>query len=105
MRAGVRDKDVARLRLVPSGSAEPGEVRPTSLDDSQLLAKMRAGDKSAAPAFYYRVRPQIDRTLVRLFGKRDVDYDDLRQLFLIELVFTLLCFSGECSLDAWVGAE
>jgi RNA polymerase sigma-70 factor (ECF subfamily) len=103
MRAGVRDKDVARLRLVATGREEPGEVRPTSLDDSQLLAKMRAGDKSAAPAFYYRVRPQIDRTLVRLFGKKDVDYDDMRQLALIEIVFTLHRFRGECSLDAWVG--
>jgi RNA polymerase sigma-70 factor (ECF subfamily) len=103
MRAGVRDKDVARLRLVATDSKEPNEIRPASLDDSQLLARMRAGDKSAAPAFYYRVRPQIDRTLARLFGKGDVDHDDMRQLALIEIVFTLHRFRGECSLDAWVG--
>jgi RNA polymerase sigma-70 factor (ECF subfamily) len=94
--------DVSRLRLVAPESGESDGLRPTPLDDSQLLAKMRAGDKSAAPAFYYRVRPPIDRTLVRLFGSRDVDNDDLRQLALMELVFTLHRFRGECSLDAWV---
>jgi RNA polymerase sigma-70 factor (ECF subfamily) len=64
---------------------------------------MRAGDKNVAAAFYDRVRPQIDRTLIRLFGHRDADHDDLRQLALIEIVFTLHRFRGECSLDAWVG--
>jgi RNA polymerase sigma-70 factor (ECF subfamily) len=103
MGSRVRDQDAARLRLIPSGSGGSAGAVPTPLDDSQLLAKMRAGDKSAAPAFYYRVRPQIDRTLVRLFGNRDVDCDDLRQLALMELVFTLHRFRGECSLDAWVG--
>jgi RNA polymerase sigma-70 factor (ECF subfamily) len=48
------------------------------------------------------VRPQIDRTLARLFGRHDSDYDDLRQLALIELVFNIERFRGECSLDTWV---
>jgi RNA polymerase sigma-70 factor (ECF subfamily) len=65
---------------------------------------MRAGDKSIASAFHDRVRPQVDRTLLRLFRRYDVDHEDLRQLALIELVMTIGKFRGECSLDSWVGA-
>jgi RNA polymerase sigma-70 factor (ECF subfamily) len=65
---------------------------------------MRAGDKSVASAFHDRVRPQVDRTLLRLFRRYDVDHEDLRQLALIELVMTIGKFRGECSLDSWVGA-
>jgi RNA polymerase sigma-70 factor (ECF subfamily) len=74
------------------------------MDDSQLLAAMRAGDKSVASVFHDRVRPQVDRTLLRLFRRYDVDHEDLRQLALIELVMTIGKFRGECSLDSWVGA-
>src|SRR5690349_3526000 len=105
MTVGSRDKGAARLRLVPVArrDSSPPPSTPPARDDSQLLMAVRKGDKSAAAAFYDRVRPQIDRTLVRLFGKRDTDHDDLRQLALIELVFTLHRFRGECSLDSWVG--
>jgi hypothetical protein len=44
-----------------------------------------AGNVAVAPAFHDRVRPAIDRTLVRLLGRRDVDHDDLAQRALIEL--------------------
>jgi RNA polymerase sigma-70 factor (ECF subfamily) len=74
------------------------------MDDSQLLAAMRTGDKSVASVFHDRVRPQVDRTLLRLFRRYDVDHEDLRQLALIELVMTIGKFRGECSLDSWVGA-
>jgi RNA polymerase sigma-70 factor (ECF subfamily) len=103
MSGGVSDKATARLRLVTPDTPE-STPRRSPPDDSQLLAAVRAGDQSAASAFYERVRPQIDKTLLRLFGKRDDDCDDLRQLALIELVFTLHRFRGECSLDTWVGS-
>ena len=103
----VRKNDLPRLRLVsapPPPSEVPVGASSPSVDDSQLLAAMRAGDKSVAGAFHDRVRPQIDRTLLRLFRRYDVDHEDLRQLTLIELVMTIAKFRGECSLDSWVGA-
>jgi RNA polymerase sigma-70 factor (ECF subfamily) len=105
MSAGRRDKGAARLRVVAPAPGDSPSARSTAAppDDSQLLGAVRSGDKSAAAAFYDRVRPQIDRTLMRLFGKRDTDHEDLRQLALIELVYTLHRFRGECSLDSWVG--
>src|SRR5258706_14020220 len=79
MSGGRRDKGAARLRVVPTIPGDPSLARtPAPPDDSQLLGAVRSGDKSAAAAFYDRVRPQIDRTLMRLFGKRDTDHDDLR---------------------------
>jgi RNA polymerase sigma-70 factor (ECF subfamily) len=103
----VRKNEPPRLRLVstPAPPKETAKGTPSpSIDDSQLLAAMRAGDKSVASAFHDRVRPQIDRTLLRLFRRYDVDHEDLRQLALIELVLTIGKFRGECSLDSWVGA-
>ena len=95
------------MRLVSALVAPKGEAgapAAPAVDDSQLLAAMRAGDKSVAAAFHDRVRPQVDRTLLRLFRRYDVDHEDLRQLALIELVLTIGRFRGECSLDSWVGA-
>jgi RNA polymerase sigma-70 factor (ECF subfamily) len=103
----VRKNEPPRLRLVSPQAppkASPPEAASTSVDDSQLLAAMRAGDKGVASAFHDRVRPQVDRTLLRLFRRYDVDHEDLRQVALIELVMTIGKFRGECSLDSWVGA-
>jgi RNA polymerase sigma-70 factor (ECF subfamily) len=83
-----------------SGPVEPSPPSPT-LDDAQLLNALRAGDTSAATAFHDRVRPQVDRTVARLLGRRDADMEDLAQLAMIELVTAIDRFRGECSLDSW----
>jgi RNA polymerase sigma-70 factor (ECF subfamily) len=93
------------LRLVRGGvavEAPPMRAPQPSLDDSELLRAMKAGDVGAATAFHDRIRPQVDRTLYRLLGRRDSDHEDLAQLALIELVYTIDRFRGDCSLDSWV---
>jgi len=92
------------LMLVPAapagrGSEEPG---PPGLDDSTLLAGLRAQDASISKAFYDRVRPIVDRTLARLLGSRDNDYEDVAQRALFEIVSAIGRFRGDCPLDAWV---
>jgi RNA polymerase sigma-70 factor (ECF subfamily) len=93
------DRAIAVLRLVPP----PPRVEPRepALDDSELLAGMRAADPSAASAFYDRVFPQVNRTVARLLGRTDADHEDLVQLALIELVYTIDRYRGDCSLDSW----
>jgi RNA polymerase sigma-70 factor (ECF subfamily) len=95
----------ARLRLVRSEAEPrpegPGGRRAPSLDDSELLAALRRADPSAATALHDRVRPQVDRTIARLLGRRDADHEDLAQLAMIELVTTIDRYRGECSLDTW----
>lgn len=85
--------------LVPPVPAEPG--RP-SVEDVALLAALREGDPRVAAAFHDRVRPGIERTLMRVLGRRDVDHEDLAQRALIELYTTIHSYRGECSLDSWV---
>jgi RNA polymerase sigma-70 factor (ECF subfamily) len=92
----------APLRLVRSSTGEPAPTEPPSQDDSTLLAGLKARDTSLSNAFYARVRPIVDRTLLRLLGARDNDYEDVAQRALFELVDTIDRFRGECPFDAWI---
>jgi RNA polymerase sigma-70 factor, ECF subfamily len=91
-------KIAPRLWLVPSRPTSP---TPPALDDAELLAALRSGDKGAATALHDRARPQVDRTIRRLLGAGDVDHDDVAQQAMIELVSTIGRYRGECSLDSW----
>ena len=90
--------------LVPPAPTESGseDPDPSGLDDSTLLAGVQARDASISKAFYSRVRPIVDRTLGRLLGSRDSEYEDVAQRALFELVSTMDRFRGECPLNAWV---
>lgn len=84
------------MKLVPrAATAAP------ALDDAAILAAIRDGDPTAARALYHRARPQIERTMLRVLGRRDRDYEDIVQLSLVALVQSLPRFRGECSLDTW----
>lgn len=93
----------SRLWVVPShdeGSPQPRIPAPT-LDDSQLLASIRAGDPDAATALHDRLRPVVERAIRRLLGAGDRDHEDLAQHAMIEVVYTIDKFRGDCPLDAW----
>jgi RNA polymerase sigma-70 factor, ECF subfamily len=89
------------LMLVPPAVTTSERVE-RALDDSALIAGLKARDASLSHAFYERVRPIVDRTLFRLLGARDNDYEDVAQRALFELVDTIERFRGECPLDAWI---
>jgi len=88
--------------LVPEPRGPDSERAAPAFDDAALLAALRARDPGAARAFYDRVRPIVDRTLARLIGKRDQEYEDVAQRVLSLLVETLDRFRGDCPLDAWI---
>lgn len=71
-------------------------------DDVELVAAVRRAEPRAVEALYDRVRPVIDRTLARLLGVHDADFDDMVQNSLIELVRSVGSYRGEGSLDGWV---
>jgi len=86
------------LRLVRGQEPQSDECK----NEGRLLESLRQGEASAPAAFHDRVRPVVDRTLGRLLGTRDPDYDDLAQQALIELVLSVDRFRGDCPLDAWI---
>lgn len=92
----------APLMLVPSPSSGHEQAESPAVDDSTLLAGLKARDISLSKAFYLRARPIVDRTLSRLLGTSDRDYEDVAQKALFELVSTIDRFRGECPLDAWI---
>jgi len=87
------------LTLV-TGSAER---RPAQSDET-ILAGVRRGDPAVAMDFYWRIKPVVDRTVRRLFGRSDCDGEDLVQIALIQIIESLPNYRGECPLDAWVSA-
>jgi RNA polymerase sigma-70 factor (ECF subfamily) len=89
--------------LVPDAPRTNSEgPSPSGVDDSVLLAGLKARDSGLCAAFYDRVRPIVDRTLRRLLGPRDEEYEDTAQRALFELVDTIDRFRGECPFDAWI---
>jgi RNA polymerase sigma factor (sigma-70 family) len=87
------------LRVLPG--RETGDAR-APVDDAVLLAAVRAGDVGAAAAFCHRIRPLVERTVRRLLGRLDDDGPDLVQNAVIELVYEIDRFRGECALDHWI---
>lgn len=85
----------SNLRVIRGGASDP------SRSDSALVRDVTSGQPHAAAAFHDRIRPIVDRTIGRLLGPRDPDFDDLIQLALIELVTSINGFRGDCPLDAW----
>ena len=71
------------------------------LSDAELLESVRAGDVRAAAEFHDRILPVVSRTVNRLLGSHDSDFEDVIQQALIELVLTVDRFLGQCPLDAW----
>ncbi len=93
----------SRLRVVPSPDVAtlPARLPAPTLDDSQLLASMRVGEPDAATAVHDRLRPVVERAIRKLLGPRDRDHEDLAQHAMIEVVYTIDKFRGDCPLDAW----
>jgi RNA polymerase sigma factor (sigma-70 family) len=94
------DPGVRPFRVIRGGSA-PDDSAQATLSELQIVGAVRDGNAAAAALFHDRMRPIVDRTLARLIGGRDPDYDDLAQQALIELVLSVDRFRGECPLDAW----
>lgn len=95
--------EAPHLRLIVSEPALAATVRAkATLDDTELLTALKAGDASAARALYDRTWQVVQRTVRRLLGAHDLEFEDLCQHSIIELVNTIESFRGDCPLDAWV---
>jgi RNA polymerase sigma-70 factor (ECF subfamily) len=76
-------------------------VQTVPADDGALVRALKAKQPGAASALYRRARPGVSRTILRLLRSTE-EHDELIQLVMIELIFGIERFRGQCSLDAWV---
>src|SRR5215813_2056333 len=88
------------LRAVPS---PPASTPPAPSSDDALIDAVVAGDSKVAGQLYNRLVGIVDRTLYRVFGRREPDHDDLVQATFEQIVSTLVRqrFAGACSLSSW----
>src|SRR5581483_6955021 len=91
-------------RGAPSGADTARGVEPSHEEDAALIADVVAGKTEAAAAFCQRVWRPVDRTVRRLLGSDDSDYDDLMQVSIVELIRSVSGYRGQGPLDAWVSA-
>jgi RNA polymerase sigma-70 factor (ECF subfamily) len=77
---------------------------PEKLPIGELVDRVRAGDVSAAGAFYDRLRPVVEATLRRLIGPGDNDFEDVAQIALIEIIRSLGRYRGDCAVETWASA-
>lgn len=88
--------------------AEPRPATPEAPtrrtpSDAEIIEAVRSGDEAVAGALYDRLLPVVSRTILRVFGRREVDHDDLVQASFEQIVRTLVekKFAGACSLATW----
>ena len=91
-------------RGAPSGGDAARGVEPSREEDAALIADVVTGKPEMAAAFCQRVWRPVDRTVRRLLGSDDSEYDDLVQLSIVELIRSVGGYRGEGSLDSWVSA-
>ncbi len=88
------------LRVVPPGGGREAAAAPT---DEAIIEAVRSGDRVVASALYDRLIGVVDRTLCRVFGRREPDHDDMVQATFEQIVSTLVRrkYAGACGLNTW----
>lgn len=91
----------SRLRVVGVAAADREAAPPPS--DDELIDALARGDRDVADLLYDRLSDAVDRTLIRVLGKRDLDHDDLVQTAFEQILLTLARgrFARACSLKSW----
>lgn len=71
--------------------------------DEELVRAVQDGDDRVAAVMHARIVSVVDRTLLRVFGRREIDHDDLMQAAFEQIVLTLArrTYAGNCSLKTW----
>ncbi len=99
MREEARARD--HLALVRRGGSRSEESSAPT--DEELLRAVEHGEGRSADDLYDRLYPLVDRTIVRIMGRRESDHEDLIQATFEQIVLTMA--KGRCArvrnLNAW----
>lgn len=71
-----------------------------------MIAAVQRGDDRVARLLYQRLYAVVDRTLFRVFGRRESDHDDLVQAVFEQIVITLTrrTYARGCNLKTWAAS-
>lgn len=89
----------------PTGASRESVPLPRRSDE-ELIEGVIAGNGAIAAELYDRLAPTVDRTLFRLFGRREPDHEDLMQAAFEQIIRTLLRgrYARACSLNTWASS-
>jgi RNA polymerase sigma factor (sigma-70 family) len=87
------------VRVIATSAERTASV--SALDGAELLAAIQRGDHDVASELHDRLRPRVDATIRALLGPGHREHEDLVQQSLVEIVFSLDRYRGECSLETW----
>jgi RNA polymerase sigma factor (sigma-70 family) len=92
-------REPAPLRLIAGGN----EALPS---DEAIIDAVQRGEHRVARHLYDRLYNVVDHTLYRVFGKREVDHDDLVQAVFEQIIVTLgrKSYARACSLKTWAAS-
>lgn len=95
-----------RVLAPPSGFAENERAPQRCPSDEELIAAVQRGDHQVASLIYERLGGVVDHTLYRVFGRREVDHDDLVQTAFEQIIVTLSrrSYARACSLRTWASS-
>ncbi|HEX3851396.1 MAG TPA: sigma factor, partial [Polyangiaceae bacterium] len=104
--ASSRTRPESKLRVVTQPAASPERSGQREPSDEELIDAVQRGDHQVASVIYQRLVGVVDHTLYRVFGRREVDHDDLVQAAFEQIVVTLSrrSYARACSLRTWASS-
>ncbi len=95
----------SRLRAV-EGGASPARSSEPALGDGELLDGIVRGDERVAAELYRNLLPAVETSLLRVFGRREADHEDLVQVVFEQIILTLSrrSYAQACSLKTWASS-
>lgn len=96
-----------RLRALEGGASSARRpAEPPSLSEDELLEGIVRGDDRIATELYRRLLPAVEASLLRVFGRREADHEDLVQIVFEQIILTLSrrSYAQACSLKTWASS-
>jgi RNA polymerase sigma-70 factor (ECF subfamily) len=96
-----------RLRALEGGASPARRPAPEPLlSEDELLEGIVRGDDRIATELYRRLLPAVEASLLRVFGRREVDHEDLIQIAFEQIILTLSkrSYAQACSLKTWASS-
>jgi RNA polymerase sigma-70 factor (ECF subfamily) len=99
----LRSARADHLRLVAASKQADAASPRAERSDEELIEGVLSGNGAIAAELYDRLFVAVDRTLVRLFGRREPDHEDLVQASFEQILRTIVerRYARACKLTTW----